>query len=141
MPWLRVNQTRLFRLSAVPTPVFALDVHRGGIPGQPGAKRIVRSFSSKMASNWHSTEWQREADVRRLDLESLQQKRKCACYDRRHDRSTLARLDKNPRCGRLRETSYNQSSPRIEINYRLQRRLHPATGYPGRIRIRGGELL
>jgi hypothetical protein len=32
-----VNQTLLVRLSAVPTPLFALDVQRGGIPGHPGA--------------------------------------------------------------------------------------------------------
>src|SRR5581483_4682053 len=38
MPWLMVNHTRLVRLSAVPMPVFALDVHRGGMPGQPGAE-------------------------------------------------------------------------------------------------------
>jgi hypothetical protein len=38
MPWLKVNHTRLLRFSAVPMPVLALDVQRGGIPGQPGAK-------------------------------------------------------------------------------------------------------
>src|ERR1700690_110672 len=37
MPWLRVNHTRLCWFSAVPTPVFALDVQRGSIPGHPGA--------------------------------------------------------------------------------------------------------
>jgi hypothetical protein len=37
MPWLTVNHTRLERLNAVPTPVFALDVQRGGMPGHPGA--------------------------------------------------------------------------------------------------------
>jgi hypothetical protein len=37
MPWLNVNQTRLSRLTDVPKPLFALDVHRAGIPGQPGA--------------------------------------------------------------------------------------------------------
>src|SRR5687768_10335425 len=37
MPWLRVNHTRLSRLTAVPRPLFALPVHRPGIPGQPGA--------------------------------------------------------------------------------------------------------
>ena len=37
MPWLVVNQTRLCKFSAVPTPLFALEVQRGGIPGQPGA--------------------------------------------------------------------------------------------------------
>src|SRR6202043_3094880 len=37
MPVLNVNQTLLCWLSAVPTPILALDVHRGGIPGQPGA--------------------------------------------------------------------------------------------------------
>jgi hypothetical protein len=37
IPWPRVNQTRLSRLAAVPTPLFALDVQRPGMPGQPGA--------------------------------------------------------------------------------------------------------
>jgi hypothetical protein len=37
MPWLSVNQMRLAGFSAVPTPLLALDVHRGGMPGQPGA--------------------------------------------------------------------------------------------------------
>jgi len=32
-----VNHIRLCWLSAVPTPVFALDVQRGGMPGHPGA--------------------------------------------------------------------------------------------------------
>jgi hypothetical protein len=32
-----VNHTRLSRLTAVPRPLFALDVQRAGIPGQPGA--------------------------------------------------------------------------------------------------------
>jgi len=32
-----VNHTRLLRLSAVPTPVLALEVQRGGMPGHPGA--------------------------------------------------------------------------------------------------------
>jgi hypothetical protein len=41
MPWLSVNQTRLSRLTAVPMPLFALDVQRAGIPGQPGAKISV----------------------------------------------------------------------------------------------------
>src|SRR5579863_937320 len=44
MPWLRVNQTRLCWLRAVPTPVFALEVQRGGIPGQPGAYLMVESL-------------------------------------------------------------------------------------------------
>jgi hypothetical protein len=34
----RVNQTRLVAVSAVLTPDLALDVQRGSIPGQPGAK-------------------------------------------------------------------------------------------------------
>jgi hypothetical protein len=34
----RVNQTRLVAVSAVRTPDLALDVQRGSIPGQPGAK-------------------------------------------------------------------------------------------------------
>src|SRR5947207_3409913 len=37
MPWLSVNQTRLAAPSAVPTPLLALEVHRGAMPGQPGA--------------------------------------------------------------------------------------------------------
>jgi len=37
IPWLSVNHTRLLRLSAVPMPVFALEVQRGGMPGAPGA--------------------------------------------------------------------------------------------------------
>jgi hypothetical protein len=37
MPWLRVNQIRLVRLSAVPIPLLALDVQRAGMTGQPGA--------------------------------------------------------------------------------------------------------
>ena len=38
MPWLTVNQTRPLRPRAVPTPLLALEVQRGGMPGQPGAK-------------------------------------------------------------------------------------------------------
>jgi protein-L-isoaspartate(D-aspartate) O-methyltransferase len=41
MPWLVVNHTRLLEVKAVPTPLFALDVQRGSIPGHPGAKRTV----------------------------------------------------------------------------------------------------
>src|SRR5476651_2578862 len=37
MPWLSVNQTRERSDSAVPTPLLALDVQRGGMPGWPGA--------------------------------------------------------------------------------------------------------
>src|SRR6266496_243610 len=44
MPWLIVNQTRLCRFKAVPTPVFALEVQRGLIPGQPGAYRMLSSL-------------------------------------------------------------------------------------------------
>jgi hypothetical protein len=44
MPWLRVNQTRLSRLTDVPIPLFALDVHRGAMPGQPGAKVRVSNM-------------------------------------------------------------------------------------------------
>jgi hypothetical protein len=32
-----VNQTRLALLNEVPTPLLALDVHRAGLPGHPGA--------------------------------------------------------------------------------------------------------
>src|SRR6266700_874015 len=37
MPCERVNQTRLCASIAVPTPLLALDVQRGGMPGCPGA--------------------------------------------------------------------------------------------------------
>jgi len=37
MPWLMVNHTRLAGLRDVPTPLFALDVQRAGLPGHPGA--------------------------------------------------------------------------------------------------------
>src|ERR1700740_132556 len=37
MPWLSVNHTRLAAPSAVPTRLFARDVQRASIPGQPGA--------------------------------------------------------------------------------------------------------
>src|SRR6266536_4542735 len=43
MPWLSVNQTLLCWFSAVPAPVFALEVQRGGMPGQPGAYRAGES--------------------------------------------------------------------------------------------------
>lgn len=36
MPWLIENHTRLTGEAAVPTPVFALEVQRGSMPGQPG---------------------------------------------------------------------------------------------------------
>jgi hypothetical protein len=41
-----VNHTRLCRVSELPTPVFALEVHRGGIPGHPGAKRSDESLTN-----------------------------------------------------------------------------------------------
>src|SRR4051812_10976152 len=37
MPWLSVNHTWLCAVSAVPTPLFALEVQRAAIPGAPGA--------------------------------------------------------------------------------------------------------
>src|SRR5690348_7181843 len=37
MPWLSVNHTWLGAVSAVPTPLFALEVQRAGMPGAPGA--------------------------------------------------------------------------------------------------------
>src|SRR5258708_254563 len=43
MPWLSVNHTRLAAPSAVPTPLFALDVQRAEWPGQPGAKGVLPS--------------------------------------------------------------------------------------------------
>jgi hypothetical protein len=36
-----VNHTRLPSLSAEPIPSLALDVHRAGIPGHPGASAII----------------------------------------------------------------------------------------------------
>ncbi len=53
MPWLTVNQTRLLRRSAVPTADFALDVHRGAMPGAPGGRAwdsLTRSGGTTMAS-------------------------------------------------------------------------------------------
>jgi hypothetical protein len=44
MPWLSVNQTRLDGLSAVPTPDFALEVQRGGMPGFPGGLLELESL-------------------------------------------------------------------------------------------------
>jgi hypothetical protein len=41
-----VNHTRLAVPSAVPTPLFALEVHRAGRPGQPGACSDVSSGGS-----------------------------------------------------------------------------------------------
>src|SRR5689334_15297024 len=37
MPWLSVNQTWLGAVSAVPMPLFALEVQRAAMPGAPGA--------------------------------------------------------------------------------------------------------
>src|SRR5579872_456766 len=39
MPWLSVNQTWLWPVGDVPTPDLALEVHRGSMPGAPGAMR------------------------------------------------------------------------------------------------------
>jgi hypothetical protein len=41
MPWLWVNQTAVRGDSDVPTPSFALVVHRAAIPGKPGASAII----------------------------------------------------------------------------------------------------
>ena len=41
MPWLKVNQTRLDESMAVPIPLLALDVQRGGIPGAPKAWPVL----------------------------------------------------------------------------------------------------
>ena len=38
MPWLSVNQTRLSGLSAVPTPVLALEVQRPGCRASPALR-------------------------------------------------------------------------------------------------------
>jgi hypothetical protein len=58
MPWLSVNHTRLSRLTAVPIPLFALDVHRGAMPGQPAAIKSICDMSSyparSMAVIWKS---------------------------------------------------------------------------------------
>jgi hypothetical protein len=37
-PWLSVNHTRLVAASAVPTPLFALEVQRAGMHGHSGAE-------------------------------------------------------------------------------------------------------
>src|SRR5579884_1228432 len=55
MPWLMVNHTRLEWRSAVPSPDFALDVQRGGMPGHPGANfstssAIVNCFAQQIAA-------------------------------------------------------------------------------------------
>src|SRR5579872_3688985 len=55
MPWLMVNHTRLEWRSAVPSPDFALDVQRGGMPGHPGANfstssAIVNCFFQQIAA-------------------------------------------------------------------------------------------
>jgi hypothetical protein len=39
-----VNHTRLEGLSAVPTPDFALEVQRGGMPGHPGGLLELESL-------------------------------------------------------------------------------------------------
>jgi hypothetical protein len=39
-----VNHTRLEGLSAVPTPDFALEVQRGGMPGLPGGLLELESL-------------------------------------------------------------------------------------------------
>jgi len=46
IPWLIVNQTRLSARAAVPTALLALDVQRGGIPGDPGGavKSVNRHY-------------------------------------------------------------------------------------------------
>ena len=40
-PWLMVNQIWLMAVSAVPIPVFALEVQRASIPGHPGAAELA----------------------------------------------------------------------------------------------------
>src|ERR1700722_14380659 len=52
MPWLMVNHTRLCWLSAVPMPLLALEVQRGEIPGQPGAKRSKRLSPTSTSLGW-----------------------------------------------------------------------------------------
>jgi hypothetical protein len=37
-----VNQTRLLAANAVPTPLFALEVQRAGMPGEPKAGLTLR---------------------------------------------------------------------------------------------------
>jgi hypothetical protein len=44
MPWLMVNQTLLCWFKAVPAPVLALEVQRGGMPGHPGAYSMEESL-------------------------------------------------------------------------------------------------
>ena len=50
MPWLSVNQTRLAKLNAVPTPLLALEVQRGVIPGQPGADCVSVSVAVSVSA-------------------------------------------------------------------------------------------
>src|SRR5213593_2627964 len=51
MPCERVNQTRLCASIAVPTPLLALDVQRGGMPGAPGALPIDIVIADRCRSN------------------------------------------------------------------------------------------
>src|SRR5437016_189239 len=58
MPWLIVNQIRLLAVSAVPTPVLALEVQRAGDPGAPGGSNahlftiIPRLFHRSALMSW-----------------------------------------------------------------------------------------
>jgi hypothetical protein len=54
-----VNQMGLAWLSAVPAPVLALEVQRGGMPGAPGAQRfdVLIMFSSVGCAHRHERNW------------------------------------------------------------------------------------
>src|SRR5207253_4089894 len=65
-PWLSVNHTRLLAPRAVPTPVLALDVQRGGIPGHPGAyRRVVIARLLRDSPSLYSTPLSHAASARR----------------------------------------------------------------------------
>src|ERR1043166_7417060 len=59
MPWLRVNQTRLRAVSAVPTPLLALEVHRAGMPGDPGAGGCTDMYDLAPRAASHSRDRRR----------------------------------------------------------------------------------
>src|SRR5512136_2667521 len=50
MPKPSVNHTRLAAFRLAPTPLFALDVQRAGIPGQPGASSLLADMASSRAT-------------------------------------------------------------------------------------------
>src|SRR5580765_1128953 len=83
MPWLSVNHTRLAAPSAVPRPLFALDVHRAEIPGQPGANSTIRSGSLRIDFRLYQATMNAERAETALD---------CRCHAHtRHRRRRHAR--------------------------------------------------